>query len=138
MGIFDIFKKKTEKPLTTAQKLDRLWELWAIGDLKTPVANLMAYESEVNNGGHSQYFFNVSNVGDLASEVEALLSMLPEPLRENLARGYAAFSAQEDISDDVNDELFAQCDNVFYEHEQLIIDLIQEVADNGFGHPNNT
>ena len=127
MGIFDIFKKK-KAALTTDQKLNKMWDLWAINKLDLPCAKLMKYESEVNNGGHSQYFFNVANCGDLAVEVEAVLSMLPEPLRENLARGYAAFSEQDDISDDVNDELFEECDDVFYEHEQLIIDIIYEAA----------
>lgn len=126
MGIFDIFKKKTA--LTTDQKLDKMWDLWAVDKLDLPCAKLMKYESEVNNGGHSQYFYNVANCGDLAVEVEAVLSMLPEPLRENLARGYAAFSEQDDISDDVNDELFEECDDVFYKHEQLIIDIIYEAA----------
>ena len=128
MGIFDIFKKKTA--LTTDQKLDKMWDLWAVDKLDLPCAKLMKYESEVNNGGHSQYFYNVANCGDLAVEVEAVLSMLPEPLRENLARGYAAFSEQDDISDDVNDELFEECDDVFYEHEQLILDIIYETAKN--------
>ena len=127
MGIFDIFKKK-KAALTTDQKLDKMWDLWAVNKLDLPCAKLMKYESEVDNGGHSQYFYNVANCGDLAVEVEAVLSMLPEPLRENLARGYAAFSEQDDISDDVNDELFEECDDVFYEHEQLIIDIIYEVA----------
>ena len=129
MGILDIFKKK-KAALTTDQKLDKMWDLWAINKLDLPCAKLMKYESEVNNGGHSQYFYNVANCGDLAVEVEAVLSMLPEPLRENLARGYAAFSEQDDISDDVNDELFEECDDVFYEHEQLIIDIIYETAKN--------
>ena len=128
MGILDIFKKKKEKTLTTDQKLNRMWELWAIGDLQTPVAKLMTYESEVDNGGHSQYFFNVANCGDLAAEVEAVLPMLPEPLRENLNRAYTAFAAQKDIADDTNDELFEECDDVFYEHEQLLIDILYESA----------
>ena len=92
----------------------------------------------MNNGGHSQYFFNVANCGDFVPEVETVLSLLPEPLRENLARGYAAFSEQDDISDDVNEELFEECDRIFYEYEQLIIDIIQETADNGFEYKNNT
>ena len=136
MGIFDIFKKK-KAALTTDQKLNKMWDLWAVNKLDLPCAKLMKYESEVNNGGHSQYFFNVANCGDLAVEVEAVLSMLPEPLRENLARGYAAFSEQDDISDDVNDELFEECDDVFYKHEQLIIDMIQEAANNGVIPPNH-
>ena len=107
-----------------------MWELWAEDKLDLPCKKLMTYESEVDNGGHSQYFFNVSNSGNLAEEVTALLSMLPEPLRGNLARGYAAFSEQDGISDDVNDALFEECDDVFYEHEQRIIDMIYEAAKN--------
>lgn len=130
MGFFNIFKKKKGQPLTTGQKLDKMWELWGEDKLNSPCAKLMKYDSEVNNGGHSQYFFNVANCGDLAVEVEAVLSMLHDPLRENLARGYAAFSEQDDISDDVNDGLFEECDDVFYEHEQDIIDMIYEAAKN--------
>lgn len=33
MSIFDLFKRKKET-LTTEEKLDRMWELWEIGDLK--------------------------------------------------------------------------------------------------------
>ena len=128
MGIFDLFKKK--KPRTTDEKVNQMWELWANGKLKTPCAKLMTYESEVNNGGHSQYFFNIANTGNLTEEVAAVLSMLPEPLRENLNRGYAAFTAQKDISDDDNEELFEECDDVFYEHEQLLIDILYKFAEN--------
>lgn len=129
MGFFDIFKKK-KATLTAEQKFDKMWDLWAEDKLDLPCAKLMKYESEINNGGHSQYFFNVANCGDLAAEVKAVLSMLPEPLRENLARAYTAFSEQDDISDGINDELFEECDDVFYKHEQLIIDIIYEAARN--------
>ena len=127
MSIFDIFKKKTAT-LTTDEKLDKMWELWGKNKLKLPCAKLMKYESEVNNGGHSQYFFNVANCSDLAREVNAVLAMLPEPLQSNLQRAYDAFAAQEDIDDDENDDLFDECDAVFYEHEQIIIDIIYEAA----------
>ena len=129
MGLFDIFKKK-KRALTTDEKLDKMWELWEKGKLKSPYAKLMTYESEVENGGHSQYFFNTANCGDLEADVEVVLSILPEPLRENLVRGYTAFSEQDDIADDVNDELFEECDDVFYEYEQIIIDIIYEAAKN--------
>ena len=133
MGFFDLFKKKKEKPLTAEEKWNRMWELWEIGDVEPPVTNLMTYESEVNNGGHSQYFFNISNCGDLAAEVAAVLAILPEPLRENLNRAYTAVAAQEDICDEENDMLLEECDDVFYAHEQLIIDIIQEAANNWLG-----
>lgn len=126
MGIFDMFRKKA--PLTEAQKLNKLWDMWAEGKVTSSCAALMTYESEVNNGGHSQYFFNVANTGDLKAEAEAVLAVLPEVLKANFLRGYEAFAAQDDISDDVNDDLFAECDDVFYEHEKLLIDLIQNYA----------
>nr|MBR4279553.1 hypothetical protein [Clostridia bacterium] len=126
MGIFDLFKKK--EALTAEQKLNKLWDAWAEGKAASPYAQLMTYESEVGNGGHSQYFFNVANTGDLRAEVETILPVLPELLKANLLRGYEAFSAQEDIADDANDDLFSECDDVFYEHEQLLIELLQSYA----------
>lgn len=128
MCFFDFFRKKTVS-LTEEEKWNRMWELWEKGKLKSPCANLMTYEGEVNNGGHSQYFFNTANCGDLKAEVDTILPVLPEPLRGNLKRGYDAFAAQEDISDDVNDDLFDDCDSVFYENEQLLIDMLKVYAD---------
>jgi len=124
MGLLGIFKRKA-----TFKKLDRMWELWEQGQLEHPCAMLMTYESEVNNGGHSQYFDNLANSGRL-SEAEALLAMLPQPLLQNLNRAYIAFVSQEDSSDDCNEALFEQCDEVFYEHEQVIIDMLYEAAKN--------
>ena len=126
MGLFSIFKKKAEN-LTTDRKLDRMWELWAEDKLDLPCKKLMTYESEVNNGGHSQYFYNLANSGNLA-EAEELLSLLPEPLLQNLNRAYVAFVSQENIDDDVNEALFNQCDEVLLEHEQILIDMLYEAA----------
>lgn len=111
------------------RKWNLMWDMWVAGDAESPYAELMEYESEVNNGGHSQYFFNVANCGDLHAEVSEILNVLPEPLRRNLEKGYDAFSAQEDICDDANEELFEECDNFFYENEQMLLDVLQAYAD---------
>lgn len=111
------------------RKWNLMWDMWMAGVAESPYAELMTYESEVNNGGHSQYFFNTANCGkDLKAQVEAILSVLPEPLRGNLKQAYEAFAAQDDICDDVNDELFDECDEVFYENEHLLIGLLEEYA----------
>ena len=128
MGLFDKLKKKDELP-EKERKWNKMWDLWAEGQAKSPYAQLMTYDSEVNNGGHSQYFFNTANCGDLKAEVETILPILPDVLRENLKRGYEAFAAQEDIDDDVNDELFNECDDVFYDNEQPLLDLLEAYAD---------
>ena len=110
------------------RKWNLMWDMWVAGDAESPYAELMEYESEVNNGGHSQFFFNIANCGDLKEEVEKLLAVLPNPLHDNLKRGYDAFAAQENICDDDNEELFEKCDDIFYEHEDLLIDILKEYA----------
>lgn len=109
------------------RKWDLMWDMWVRGEAASPYAELMEYEGEVNNGGHSQYFINVANCGDLKTEVEKVLAILPNPLRDNLKRGYDAFAAQEDIEDE-DEELLEECDDVFYEHEQLLLDILKEYA----------
>jgi len=55
MGIFGFFSK--EQTLSDAdRKWNRMWDLWVEGSAESPYSELMEYESEVNNGGHSQYF----------------------------------------------------------------------------------
>lgn len=110
------------------QKWDLMIELWSQGSLESPFSELLEYDSEVNNGGHSQYFFNVANCRDLHSAVTTLLATLPPVLCNNLKRGYDAFSAQNDICDDNNEELFDKCDEIFYENESFILDILETYA----------
>lgn len=123
--MFENKRKLTEEE----RKWNLMWDMWVQGDATSPYAELMEYESEVNNGGHSQYFFNVANCGDLNADIEKILTVLPEPLNENLKRAYDAFSGQEDICDDENEELFEECDEFFYENEKLLMDILKVYAD---------
>lgn len=127
MDLFGLFRKEKELP-EADRKWNKMWDLWAEGEAEAPYAQLMEYESEVNNGGHSQYFFNVANCGDLKAEADILLKTLPEPLLTNFQKAYEAFSGQEDICDDENDSLFEECDHVFYAQEQLLIDILKDYA----------
>ena len=104
-----------------------MWELWAQGKVISPYLELMNYLSEVNNGGHSQYFFNTANCGDVAAEVAVLLSVLPEPLLSNLRRAYDSFAAQRDV-DDEDEALLEECDDVFYAREAMLIALLENYA----------
>lgn len=126
MGIFDLFKKKEELP-EKDRKWNKMWDLWANGEAASPYAQLMTYQSEVGNGGHDQYFFNVNETSDVDAEVETVLAVLPEPLKGNLQRGYEAYKACPDAEDE-NDEIFGECDDVFYEHEELVNALLEEYA----------
>ena len=128
MGLFSLFQKKEELP-EADQKWNKMWDLWVEGKAEAPYAQLMEYESEVNNGGHSQYFFNVANCGDITAEAKILLEVLPEPLFSNFRKAYEAFSGQEDICNDENDDLFGECDRFFYDNEQSLMDVLREYAD---------
>lgn len=127
MELFGWFRKEEELPVAD-RKWNKMWDLWVAGEAEPPYAELMEYDAEVNNGGHSQYFFNVANCGDLTAPAKTLLNTLPEPLLSNFRSAYEAFSGQEDICDDENDELFDQCDSVFYDNEQLLLDMLASYA----------
>lgn len=129
MGILNLFRKEKELP-ESDRKWNRMWDLWEEGKVPSPYAELMNYEGEVNNGGHSQYFFNTANCGNLEQEIRTVLAALPAPLYDNLKRAYDAFSSQEDICSDENDELFEQCDGVFYKNEGLLLNVLKAYAEN--------
>ena len=128
MGLFDIFKKKKVE-LTEAQlKWNKMWELWTEEKTKSPYNELMTYQSEINNGGHSQYFCNVDNVSDLKKEMSALEEILTPLLRENLQKAYKADLILEEKEDEEAEQILDQCDDVFYENEEQINRILQEYA----------
>ena len=95
MGLFDIFKKKQVELTEEQRKWNKMWELWAEKKAEAPYSQLMTYQSEVNNGGHDQYFTNVENTSDLQNEISVLETILPVKHRSNFLLGtfhiYACF-----------------------------------------------
>ena len=127
MGLFDFMKRKQELP-EEDRKWNQMWDLWVQDEAASPYAELMEYDSEVNNGGHDQYFFNVENCGDVAAAVQTLLEVLPEVLRENLRRAYDVFCAGSEMDEDEAAERYGACDDVFWENEELLLELLKEYA----------
>ena len=129
MGLFDIFKKKKVELTEEQLKCNKMWDLWTEEKTKSPYTELMTYQSEINNGGHSQYFCNVDNVSDLKKEMSALEEILTPLLRENLQKAYEAHLILEEKEDDEKaEEILEQCDDVFYENEEQINHILQEYA----------
>ena len=129
MGLFDIFKKKKVELTEEQLKWNKMWELWTEEKTKSPYTELMTYQSEINNGGHSQYFCNVDNVSDLKKEMSALEEILTPLLRENLQKAYKAqLILEENEDDEKTEEILEQCDDVFYENEEQINCILQEYA----------
>ena len=129
MGLFDAFKKKKVELTEDQKKWNKMWELWIEGNAESPYAELMTYQSEINNGGHDQYFTNVENTSDLQKDMSVLESILSEKLKQNLQKAYQAYLLLEEKEDDeYAEETKEQCDNVFYENEEEINQMLKEYA----------
>ncbi len=112
--MFGFFKKNkvnlTEKEL----KWNKMWELWSEGCTDSPYSELMTYQSEVNNGGHEQYFDNISNIKDLQNEILSLKTILPPQLTATLEQAYTAYLTMEENNDERAEEIIKLCDDMFY------------------------
>ena len=129
MGFFDLFRKKKAKLPQEEQKWNKMWELWAEDKALSPYAELMTYQSEINNGGHDQYFTNVENTGDLAKELSVLESALSAPMKENLRKAYKAYLILEEADDDEEAEnMLDLCDDFFYTNESEINQTLEAYA----------
>ena len=129
MGLFDFLKKKNVELTEEQQRWDKIWDLWTEGKAASPYAEIMTYQSEINNGGHDQYFFNVENTGDIQKEMSMLKTVLSEILKDNLEKAYQAYLLSEEKDDDEKAEaVMEQCDDVFYENEEEINRLLEEYA----------
>ena len=130
MRMFDFFRKSKANHLTDEQtKWNRMWDLWAEGRADSPYAELMTYQSEINNGGHDQYFFNIGNTGNLQKDMEVLETVLPAKLQENLRKAYNAYlQLTNEESDGQLEEILNQCDDSFYKDEEEINCILRAYA----------
>ncbi|MBQ8144223.1 MAG: hypothetical protein IJ452_01320 [Butyricicoccus sp.] len=128
MGLFDFFKKKQAKLTDEQQKWNKMWALWIEGKVDPPYAQLMTYLSEVNNGGHAQYFDNLENTSDLQNEMAFLETILTVKHKNNLQKAYGAYLVLEEKEDERAANILERCDNVFYENEAEINRILEEYA----------
>ena len=130
MCFFGLFRKKKAELTVEQLKWNKMWDLWTEKKVGSPYAELMTYQSEINNGGHDQYFTNVENTGDLPKEIAELEKILPPDLKANLQKAYKAYLTLDENDDEEAEEAFAQCDDVFYDNEAQIDLMLQEYANN--------
>ena len=129
MGLLDIFKKNKVKLTEEQLKRNMMWELWTEEKVESPYAELMTYQSEINNGGHVQYFLNIDNHGNVEKEISALKTILSKKLTNNLEKAHNAYLILEEKEDDKKaEEILEQCDNMFYENEEEINQALEEYA----------
>ena len=130
MGLFDLFKAKNTDLTEEQRKWNKMWDMWVEEQVDSPYAELMTYQSEINNGGHDQYFTNVETTGDLQKEIMVLRNVLSPKLNENLKKAYEAYVILEEKDEDEQaEEALSQCDDVFYENEDEVNCILEEYAD---------
>lgn len=129
---FDLFRRKKNKDIDdivlfeTDEKRNRMWDLQAEGEIESPYNELMTYQSEVNNGGHHQYFLNTENNGDVRKNVDTLCTILPGVLTDNIKSAFKAYiELEQDKNIEANEEILEQCDDVFYENEEMINGILE-------------
>lgn len=129
---FDIFRRKKNKDIEdivlseSDEKWNRMWDLWAEGEIESPYNELMTYQSEVNNGGHHQYFLNIENNGDVRKDIEALCTILPGVLTDNIQVAFKAYiELEQDKNIEANEEILENCDAVFWENEEMINSILK-------------
>lgn len=129
MGVFRFFEKNKAEPTDEQKKWNKMWDLWAEGRADSPYAELVTYQSEINNGGHDQYFFNVENTGNLQREMAILETALPAKLRENLQNAYNAYrKLTNEESGEQTETMLSQYDDVFYRDEEEINCVLRAYA----------
>ena len=129
MSWFDLFKKKKVELTEEQLKWNKMWEIWADGEAESPYAELMTYQSEINNGGHGQYFCNVENNGDLSKEMTALETILSDKLVANLHKAFKAYMIlEENEEDEKAEEIIGLCDDVFFANEEEINKKLEAYA----------
>ena len=126
MGLLGIFKKKQVELTNEQRKWNKMWDLWSEEKADAPYAQLMTYQSEVNNGGHGQYFTNVENTSDLQKEISVLETILPAKHRRNFQTAHNAYMALE--ADEHAAEILEQCDDVFWKNEDDLNRILERYA----------
>lgn len=126
--LFNLFKNKNKnKELSEAEtQWNKMWDMWVDGKIASPYNELMTYQSEVNNGGHLQYFDNTGNVSDLSKEMSALNKILPDELRANLQNAYHAYLLfDENEENEESEEALEKCDDFYYKSEEKINSILE-------------
>ena len=129
MGLFGFLRKNKNELTEEQKKWNKVWDLWVAGQADPPYAELMTYQSELNNGGHYQFFSNIESTGDLQKVMTVLDTVLPAKLQKNLQKAYKAYLVLEKTeADEKAEAILEKCDDLFYENDEVINGILGEYA----------
>lgn len=111
------------------RRWNAIWDLWAEEKARSPYAELMTYQSEMDHGGHEDYFGNMVKIGNLPYEISVLEQILPVNLKKNLQKAYKAYLVlQVNKEDEKSEDTLEYCDDFYFEHEDQIEQILRGYA----------
>lgn len=109
-------------------KWNKMVDLWVEEKLDSPYAELLTYDNEVNNGGHWQFFDNVSETDNLDRVVKVLLEVLPVDFKHILKSAYEEYKKDPDDEEGNLTPFLDKCDNFYYENCKKVESILQQYA----------
>ena len=129
-----LFGKKEEDEGT--RRWNAMWEAWEAGEIPSPCNELLTYDSEMQEGGHLQFFLNRALRGEnIFAVMAALRETLPAGHAENVAQAYRQYCLlgidpenDADVCAVLEDAPLAPFDAYYDEHEEELLDVLEAYA----------
>ena len=118
-------------------KWNKMWDKWTEEELEQPLSSLLTYVSEIQNGGHLQFFSNLEEYGNnqLKNTLRELKKILPSEHYDNLNKAYKCYQkldfkpvTSEDYCDVAIEEPLKEFDDFYYEYEEEITSIMKEYS----------
>lgn len=126
-------KNVKEEDTFSDEKWNKMIDLWVDYELNHPIKDVLTYDSEVNNGGHLQFFENCNN--ELDEMLISLKDNLPEDIYINLKKAYDVYTSSdiniENVDDYVGEALedrFREYDSYYYNNNYKVNEVLRNYA----------
>lgn len=118
-------------------KWNAMWEMWDAGEIDSPYNELLTYDSEIQNGGHLQFFLNRALRNEnIFSVMSALRETLPAGHADNVAKAYRQYCMLDidtendaEVMQALQDDPLAVFDRYYDEHEEELLDVLEAYAE---------
>ena len=113
-----------------------MWQMWENGEIDSPYNELLTYDSEMQEGGHLQFFLNRAlRRENIFSVMAALRETLPAGHADNLSQAYRQYCLLDIDPDDdgavmqaLGDDPLSPFDCYYAEHEEELLDVLEAFA----------
>ena len=135
MGFFKkLFQKKSDGDGN--DKWNAMWELWEAGEIPSPYNELLTYDSDLQNGGHLQFFLNRAlRRENIFAVMAALRETLPAGHADNAAQTYRQYCMlgidtdnDGEIMQALDDDPLCVFDEWYFDHEEELLDVLEAYA----------